>query len=253
MPASDPAPNRSRWMRQGRTCMAARDWAGAIRTYGQGLMDQPLLGMHYAANLERARSYYRQERHTINQQGPTHTQVVGAAAELSHNAAGRAFTLAQLVQHLDHPVRLLGSHFPLWGRELWQPIQTALLKAQLPVHSFVAELEPCTVEQAFALVLQHPADLVHLSKPRLPAVVIGLLYKLLWGSAVLVELDDEELCNACEREPITFDGFKRRWVWPSGLMGSRWPSGCILPSDLGQEVYPFVQNAALIRRCRRCF
>jgi hypothetical protein len=33
-------------------------------------MEKPLLGMHYAANLERARSHYRQERHTINQQGP---------------------------------------------------------------------------------------------------------------------------------------------------------------------------------------
>ena len=77
MPASTPgptaAPNRSRWMRQGRACMAARDWAGAIRAYGQGLMEQPLLGMHYAANLERARSHYRQERRAINQQGPAAT------------------------------------------------------------------------------------------------------------------------------------------------------------------------------------
>ena len=107
MPASDPdpaaAPNRSRWMRQGRACMAVRDWAGAIRAYGQGLMEQPLLGMHYAANLERARSRYRQERHTINHQEPAHTQVVVAAAELSHNAAGRAYTLAQLYQHLGPP------------------------------------------------------------------------------------------------------------------------------------------------------
>jgi hypothetical protein len=171
MPASDPAANRSRWMREGRICMAARDWVGAIRAYGQGLLEQPLLGMHDAANLERARSHYRQERHTINQQGPAHTQVVVAAAELSHNAAGRAFTLAQLYQHLGHPVMLLGSHFPQWGRELWEPIRTAVEKAQLPVHSFVAEHEPRSVEQAFALVLQHPADLVHLSKPRLPAVV----------------------------------------------------------------------------------
>lgn len=81
-------------------------------------------GMHDATNLERARS---------------------------HNAAGRAFSQAQLVQHL--------------GRELWQPIQTAVTNAQLPLHTFVAEHEPRTVEQAFALVLQHPVDLVHLSKP----------------------------------------------------------------------------------------
>ena len=103
-------------------------------------------------------------------------------------------------------------------------------KAQLPVHSFVAEHEPSYVEQAWQLVLQHPADLVHLSKPRLPAVVIGLLYKLLWGAAVLVDIDDEELCNACEREPITLDGLKRlchgwRWIWPSGLTGSPWLTG----------------------------
>jgi hypothetical protein len=79
------------------------------------------------------------------------------------------------------------------------------------VHTFVAEHEPRYVEQAFELVLQHPADLVHLSKPRLPAVV--------------VDIDDEELCNACEREPITLDGLKRRWIRPSGLTGSRRPTG----------------------------
>ena len=240
MPASDPAdpaaaPNRSIWMRQGRACMAARDWAGAIRAYGQGLMEQPLLGMHYAANLERARSHYRQERQAINQQGPAHTQVVVAAAELSHNAAGRAFTLAQLYQHLGHPVALLGSHFPQWGRELWQPIRTAVEKAQLPVHTFVAEHEPRYVQQAFALVLQHPADLVHLSKPRLPAVVIGLLYKLLWGAAVLVDIDDEELCFVGEREPITLDGLKRLCHGlpePRELMGPLWTR---LAVDLAQR------------------
>jgi len=111
-PGSKETPNRSRWMRQGSTCMAARDWAGAIRAYVHGLMEQPLLGMHDAANLERARTRYRQERQTINQQGPEHTTVVVAAAELSHNAAGRAYTLAQLYRHLGHPVTLLGSHFP---------------------------------------------------------------------------------------------------------------------------------------------
>ena len=187
-------------------------------------MEQPLLCMHYAANLERARSHYRQERQAINQQGPAHAQVVVAAAELSHNAAGRAFTLAQLYQHLGHPVALLGSHFPQWGSELWEPIQTAVIKAELPVHTFVAEQEPHYVEQAWELVLQRPADLVHLSKPRLPTVVFGLLYKLLWGAAVLVDIDDEELCFVGEREPISLDCLKRRWIWPSGLTGLRRPT-----------------------------
>lgn len=87
------------------------------------------------------------------------TQVVVAAVELSHNAAGRAFSLAQRYQP-------------------WT-IRTAVQKAQLPVHTFVAEHNPRTVEQAFALV----------------------------------DTDDEELCNACEREPIRLDGLKRLWTW----------------------------------------
>jgi|AACY02.16.fsa_nt_gi hypothetical protein len=74
-PGRAKSPNRSRWMRAGRECMQAGDWAGAIRAYAQGLMEQPLLGMHYAANLERARTAYRRERQQINQQGPEHTTV----------------------------------------------------------------------------------------------------------------------------------------------------------------------------------
>jgi hypothetical protein len=60
----------------------------------------------------------------------------------------------------------------------------------LPVHSFVVEHEPGFVNQAWQLVLQQPADLVHLSKPRLPAVVFGLLYKLLWGAVDLAQRFD---------------------------------------------------------------
>jgi hypothetical protein len=29
---------------------------------------------------------------------------------------------------------------------------------------------------------------------------------------VLVDIDDDELCNACEREPITLNGLQRLWI-----------------------------------------
>jgi hypothetical protein len=151
-PGSAESPTRTLWMRAGRECMQAGDWAGAIRAYGQGLWEQPLLGMHYAANLERARGRYRRQRQEINAAGPASTTVAVVGSQLGSNAAGRAFTLAQLYRHLGHPVTLLGSHFPDQGRELWEPIRGAV---------------------------RQPADLVHLSKPRLPAEVFGLLYKRL--------------------------------------------------------------------------
>jgi glycosyltransferase involved in cell wall biosynthesis len=103
--------------------------------------------------------------------------------------------------------------------------------------------------QAWKLVLQHPADLVHLSKPRLPAVVFGLLYKLLWGAAVLMDIDDEELCFVGEHEPISVDVIKREQgqLPPAEkLLGPLWTR---LAVDLGQRFDGItVANKALQQR-----
>jgi hypothetical protein len=47
--------------------------------------------------------------------------------------------------------------------------------------------------QAIDLVSAHPFDLVHLSKPRFPNILLGLLYRLLWDAQILVDIDDDEL------------------------------------------------------------
>jgi hypothetical protein len=209
-PSSKDGPTRTLWMRAGRQCMQAGDWAGAVRAYGQGLWEQPLLGMHYMANLERARGHYRRQRQQINAAGPASTTVAVVGSQL-------------------------GSHFPDQGRELWEPIRGAVRQQGVAVHSVVVEEEPAFAGQAWQLVLQQPADLVHLSKPRLPAEVFGLLYKLLWGAAVLVDIDDEELCFVGEREPITLDALKRLCHGlpePRELMGPLWTR---LAVDLAQR------------------
>lgn len=229
--------------------MADGHWAGAIRAYGLGLIAQPPLSIHYSANLQRARKRWREERNAINLKGPAHTEVVVAAGELSHNAAGRAFTLASVYRQLEHPVMLLGSHFRPWGQHLWEPIQGAVAAAELPVAAFVVNDHSQFFWQAWELVLQHPADLVHLSKPRLPAVVFGLLFKLLWGAAVLMDIDDEELCFVGEQEPISVDALKRQQgkLPPADdLMGPLWTR---LAVDLGQRFDGItVANTALQQR-----
>ena len=85
------------------------------------------------------------------------------------------------------------------------------------------------------LVLQNPADIVHLSKPRLPAVLLGSLYKWLWGATVLMDIDDEELCFVGEREPINLEAFNAKCDGPpevSNLMGPLWTR---LAVNLGQR------------------
>ena len=83
-------------MAAGRVCMAEGDWQGAVRAYGQGLWEQPRLGLHYLANLERARQRHRRQRQMVNARGPAGTAVAVVSSQLGSNAAGRAFTLAEL-------------------------------------------------------------------------------------------------------------------------------------------------------------
>lgn len=108
--------------------------------------------------------------------------------ELSHNAAGRAYTLAQLYRGFAE-VELLGCLFPRYGGQVWEPIRGA----EIPCHAVTVADEGRFVEQALGLVLAHPYEVVHLSKPRIPNIVLGLLYKLVWGARVIVDIDDEEL------------------------------------------------------------
>lgn len=118
-------------------------------------------------------------------------KVVVACWELSHNPAGRAMTLAEAWQpHAD--VAILGCLIPSFGGTLWPPLQAS----SIACHSFVLERRADFVIDAFRLVSQQPADIVHLSKPRMHNVIFGWLYQLIWGARVVMDVDDEELAFA---------------------------------------------------------
>ena len=191
-------PGSPRWLRRFQSGARERNWTGAVAAAAQGVKLQ-----HDLSPLEPARNHYRRERTGLVTQGPSHTQVAVVGSELNNNSAGRAHTLLMTYQQLGYRTQLLGCYFPQRNRppELWEPLQ----KLGLPVHACVVRNHSQFFWQAWELVLQHPADLVHLSKPRLPAVVFGLLYKLLWGAAVLMDIDDEELYFVGEREPMSLD------------------------------------------------
>ncbi|MDT9236814.1 tetratricopeptide repeat protein, partial [Limnospira sp. PMC 917.15] len=101
--------------------------------------------------------------------------------ELSHNAAGRAYTLAQLYGGFAE-VELIGCLFPKYGGQVWSPIRGS----EIPCHTIRVEDEGRFIEQALGLVWAHPYEVVHLSKPRMPNIILGLLYKLVWGARVIV-------------------------------------------------------------------
>ncbi|WP_170188930.1 tetratricopeptide repeat protein [Geitlerinema sp. P-1104] len=120
--------------------------------------------------------------------GKPRPQVGVCSGELSQKAVDRADTLAQLYGGFAQ-VELISSQFPQSEGQVSQPIR----ETEIPCHRIQAEHEEQFLEQVLALVLAHPYEVVHLSQPRMPNMILGLLYKLLWNARVLVDIDDEEL------------------------------------------------------------
>ncbi|BAI88801.1 TPR domain protein [Arthrospira platensis NIES-39] len=142
---------------------------------------------------------HHQGRSVMADAGKERLRVGVCGWELSHNAAGRAYTLGQLYGGWAE-VELIGCLFPRYGGQVWEPIRGT----QIPCHTVTVADEGRFVEQALGLVLAHPYEVVHLSKPRIPNIVLGLLYKLVWGARVIVDIDDEELAFVKASEPVNW-------------------------------------------------
>jgi GT2 family glycosyltransferase len=183
---------------QGNQALREQNYPQAITAYIQALITSPQLSTTVVQNITLAQKKLNQQR-AANQ---SKQQVAVCGWELSHNAAGRVYTLAKLYETFAE-VEIIGSIFPQFGNKVWEPIRNTTI----PLHSFLVEDESLFLEQAFKLVLGHPYDVVHLSKPRIPTIFIGLLYKLIWDAKVLVDIDDEELAFVGVDTPITIDDY----------------------------------------------
>ncbi|KUZ27880.1 hypothetical protein WS52_27150 [Burkholderia territorii] len=147
------------------------------------LLTAPGLAKHISANFVLARRKYLRERQCTN------GMRVGVCGwDLGRNPAGRAYTLAALYEDFAD-VKIVGSIFPKNGRQIWEPIR----ESRIQKHWFLADDESRYIDQAIELVADHPFDVVHLSKPRIPNIFLGILYKLIWGAKVIVDVDDDEL------------------------------------------------------------
>lgn len=172
--------------------------SAAMSGYVNALLKMPELGKTIVGNISRTREQYLKSRN----KGEL-LKVVVCGWELAHNAAGRAHTLAEIYREITSDVEIVGSIFPHWGREVWQPIRATTM----PIHAFVVEQPDSFIEQAMLLVAAHPADVVHLSKPRAPNIIFGVFYKMLWGAKVIVDIDDEELAFVKSETPFSLSDY----------------------------------------------
>lgn len=182
---------------QGNIALRKKDYITAITHYLRALQQAPALGNTISSNFYLIRSQYPKHRSTAAKPA-----VAICSWELAHNPAGRAYTLAKLYQSWAD-VEIIGSIFPSHGKDIWEPIRNTTI----PKHTFLVKEESHFIDQAITLVSSHPYDIVHLSKPRAPNLFFGLLYKLIWGSKVLIDIDDEELAFVGTNTAISIDDY----------------------------------------------
>lgn len=182
----------------------ARAYDQAILHYIRVLHANPGLARAIMPSLLRAQASFLDARRAALSANPSSLCAGICGWEMSHNAAGRVATLAQLYQAFAN-VQILGCIFSATGRGVWEPIsQSARLMSLLRIEDRAQFLE-----QAILYVAGHPLDIVHLSKPRAPNILIGLLYKLIWQAQVIVDVDDEELGFVGAQEPLEIAHYLR--------------------------------------------
>lgn len=209
-----------------------------VRQYARLLADLPHQADLLEFNLALARRHWRAARRGR----PLHVAACGW--ELAHNAAGRVRVLADLWGGLAE-TEVIGSIFPRWGDALWPPIRDM----DRPCHTIHVTDNARFPRQALDFVLAHPYDVVHLSKPRFPNIVFGLIYKLVWDARVILDIDDEELGAIKAETPLSLDDLLGQMggtpCWKN-LGQSDWTRAAVTLWDIFDEIT--VSNPALQER-----
>lgn len=187
------------FLQQANQALQNKNYGEAIPLYVQALQQHPPLAHVLLGNLQYAQRAYRKLR---AQQAAIQPHVLVCAWDLSHNAAGRATTLAQIWSGIGH-AEVIGCLYPHRKSQIWGPVQ----EFPLPIHPLHIVAEQSFIQQALRFVLKNPCDLLHLSKPRLPNILLGLLYKLVWACPVIMDVDDEELAFVKADSPISLDEY----------------------------------------------
>jgi glycosyltransferase involved in cell wall biosynthesis len=122
------------------------------------------------------------------------------AWDLAHNPVGRAFALADMAAR-THEVELVGPIFEIYGGRIWPPLADAPLR----MRGFTATDLRSLVAGAMELARGVTCDIVHVSKPRLPSLLVGALIRKANDCPMLVDIDDDELSFVKDPRPASFE------------------------------------------------
>lgn len=115
--------------------------------------------------------------------------------DLAHNPAGRAFVLARLLAE-DWKVQMIGPLWPRFGINVWLPIR----HEPIDYRTFTADGLPTIWREAYRIALAEKFDLVVVSKPRLPGLLIGLALAEQSRCPLIFDFDEDERAFAAHHQ-----------------------------------------------------
>jgi glycosyltransferase involved in cell wall biosynthesis len=135
-------------------------------------------------------------------------KVAVIAWDAGHNPLGRAFVLAELLREAAD-VEIWAAQFERFGTRIWAPLRDS----DLPIHTFDGVGLPRHLDVMEQVAAKIRADVIWVSKPRLPSLGLGVLTKQALGIPLILDVDDDELAFfASGPDPDVALPFGRTWT-----------------------------------------
>ncbi len=153
---------------------------------------------------------------------PLRPKVAVLAWDVGHNPVGRAYVLADLLRE-RFDVEIWGTQFDRYGVRLWNPFRDSAV----PIHVLEGKQFPAHLGVMEAAARRIDADLIWVSKPRLPSYGLGILAKEARHRPLVLDVDDHELAFFGGDDELEHRRIRRRS--PSDLatpFGRSWTEVC---------------------------
>ena len=175
--------------------------------------------------------------------------------EMSHNPVGRAFLFADFLRDSSSKTLLFGPFFKRYGKRIWKPLR----KYPIRTETFNADVFPNFLVNCKSVVkeLDH-YDRVIICKPRIPSILIGLLYSKYRNIPFILDIDDHELSFFKNSEKLSLDDlwkldhdallepYEQAWTQYAESLVEHFPvrvvSNDALKTKFGGTIIPHVRN-----------
>ncbi|WP_210545491.1 hypothetical protein [Rhodoferax sp. PAMC 29310] len=178
-------------LKLGNNAMRQGDFVNAVRYYTRSLKEFPGLSKSIAANLAFARQKYC--NHRVDSK-PQRAAVCGWIN--IPNTTDRVNTLVKLYETFVDVEIIVGIN-SRDGIEMRDPSFTINNNYHLLLIGNGANF----IEEAIDFVIDRPYDIIHLIKPLATNLLLGILYKLIWNTKVLVDFGKNDI-NLLKNESL---------------------------------------------------